>query len=302
MQNIEVSVIVCTYNRDKYLSKTLDHLKNQSLNKDQYEIVIVNNNSRDNTENICKKFLKDSPELNVKYVNETSQGHSYSRNRGIKEAAGSILSFIDDDAFVDQDFIKHIHYFFETYKDATALGGKIIPVYESKEPLWMSRYLLPLVAALDMGGKVIQFEGRKFPIGANMSFRSFIFEKYGLFNVNLGRKGAGLEGGDEKEVFLRLKKQNEPVYYVPQVLVHHIIPDKRISTEYIKGLAVGVGSSEKTRLNSLGLATKVNKILEEIFKLAASLILALKYLLTLHPAKAWMLIRFRFWVWKGLFF
>lgn len=302
MQNIEVSVIVCTYNRDKYLSKTLDHLKNQSLNKDLYEIVIVNNNSIDDTENICKKFLNDSPELNVKYVNETSQGHSYSRNRGIKEASGSILSFIDDDAFVDQDFIKNIHYFFETYKDATALGGKIIPVYESKEPLWMSRYLLPLVAALDMGGKVIPFEGRKFPIGANMSFRSFIFEKYGLFNVNLGRKGAGLEGGDEKEVFLRLKKQNEPVYYVPQVLVHHIIPDKRISMEYIKGLAVGVGSSEKTRLNSLGLATKVNKILEEIFKLAASLILALKYLLTLHPAKAWMLIRFRFWVWKGLFF
>lgn len=301
MQNIEVSVIVCTYNRDKYLSKTLDHLKNQSLSKSRYEMVIVNNNSSDGTHILCEKFIKDSPELNVKYVNETNQGHSYSRNRGIKEAAGSILTFIDDDAFVDQDFTKNIHHFFEKHKDAAALGGKIVPVYEGKEPTWMSEYLLPLVAALDMGDKIIPFKGRKFPIGANMSFRRFVFDKYGLFNVNLGRKGAGLEGGDEKEVFLRLKKQHEPIYYVPQVLVHHIIPDKRITTEYIKGLAVGVGSSERTRLNSLGLPTKLNKILEEIFKLAASLILAAKYMLTLHPAKAWMLIRFRFWVWKGLF-
>lgn len=301
MQNIEVSVIVCTYNRDKYLGKTLDHLKNQSLNKDQYEIVVVNNNSSDDTENICKKFLSDSPELNIKYLIETSQGLSYSRNRGIREASGFLTAFIDDDAFVDQDFIKNILRFFEKHEDAVAIGGKIIPVYEGEEPVWMSTYLLPLVTALDMGDKVIKFEGRKFPIGANMSFRSFIFERYGYFDVNLGRKGAGLEGGEEKDVFLRLKKENEPIYYVPQVLVHHIIPDKRVTNEYIKGLAVGVGSSEKTRLKSLGLATRAHKILDEIFKLAASLILALKYLILLHPAKAWMLIRFRFWVWKGLF-
>tara|TARA_B110000027_G_scaffold1587_1_gene1377 strand:+ start:864 stop:1157 length:294 start_codon:yes stop_codon:yes gene_type:complete len=89
--------------------------------------------------------------LNVHYFLELRQGLTYSRNRGITESKGEYLAFIDDDVFVEVDYIENINQAFSNLKIA-ALGGEITPHYESgNPPVWMSKYLLPLVAALDMG-------------------------------------------------------------------------------------------------------------------------------------------------------
>jgi glycosyltransferase involved in cell wall biosynthesis len=265
-------------------------------------VIVVNNNSTDNTEKICKDFLHNSGATNFRYFVEKNQGHSHSRNRGIKESKSSIINFIDDDAFVYPDFAKNIISFFKSNDEIKAIGGKINPVFEGNIPDWMSPYLMPLVSALDMGEREKAFTGRKFPIGANMTFRKSVFERYGLFNVNLGRKGTGLEGGDEKEVFLRLKQNSEEIIYVPSVKVDHIISQKRVELSYIKGLATGVGTSERKRVLEKGGTEIVKKIAEEIFKTTVSFVLFLFYLLQGKFLKGWMLLKFRFWVQKGLTF
>lgn len=297
----EVSVIVCTYNREVYIHETLEHLARQSVPYDAYEIIIVNNNSTDNTESIVQEFLKENPELPASYFLELNQGHTYARNRGIEESKGDILAFIDDDAFVDVDYVKEISGFFKTKEDATAIGGRIVPKYEVEEPKWMSRHLLPLVAALDKGSQVRKFQGSKFPIGANMAFRKEAFEKYGQFDVELGRRGSGLEGGDEKDMMYRLKRHHEAIYYVPGVKVDHIIPEKRLTMEYIRGLAHGVGTSEKKRLRGGGLGEIAHKIYSELIKVAGTIVLAVYHCLMLEFSKAMMLIRFRWWVTMGFF-
>ncbi len=302
MQSIRLSVIVCTYNREKYIGECLRHLANQSMDSKDYEVIVVNNMSTDDTEKIVQKSMKENPQTNFRYFMEDRQGHTFARNRGINEAHGKILSFIDDDAFVSHGFCMEIDSFFDQSTDAAAIGGKIIPEYESGKPKWMSKYLLPLVAALDRGGEVNKFTGSKFPIGANMAFRKSIFDKYGLFDPELGRRGKGLEGGDEKEVFLRLKKGREKIYYVPKVAVHHIIPPHRVQIDYVKGLAKGVGASERKRLSKSGWMEIVNKIVSETIKIGGTLVLALVYLLRLQLSKATMLVRFRFWVLKGFIF
>ena len=293
-----VSVIVCTYNREQYLPNTLEHLKNQSAPSSSYEIVIINNKSTDNTDKICQDFIQENPDINISYHIEQNQGHTYARNRGIKEATGDMLAFIDDDAFVNQDYTKNIEAFFSKFPDVAAIGGKITPKYESEEPKWMSKHLLPLVAALDMGNNIVEFKKRKFPIGANMAYRSTVFEKYGLFDVTLGRRGDGLEGGDEKDLIFRIKT-NEKVYYVPTVSVDHIIPDKRLTMEYIKGMAIGVATSEIKRLKKEGSKGMIGKLLEEFVKLGGTLILSMKHLLLFDFQKAAMLVKFRYWVFKG---
>jgi hypothetical protein len=182
-----------------------------------------------------------------------------------------------------------------------ALGGKITPVYEGEPPIWMSRFLWPLVAGLDMGDKVREFKHSKYPIGANMAFRAIVFEDYGYFNTELGRRGTELEGGDEKDMVYRLKKNGKEVHYVPWVHVKHIIPESRTLISYIKGQAIGVGISEKKRLVSEGISMKIKKTIEEIVKIGATCALALYYLLTFKPEKGIMLIKFRMWVIRGYF-
>lgn len=297
-----VSVIVCTYNREKYIGTCLEHLASQTANPKDYEVLIIDNKSTDNTANIAKKFIEENPSVQAQYLLEENQGHTYARNRGIKEANGKYLSFIDDDAFVEQNFIKGIMEYFSNHIHVQALGGKIIPEYETGRPKWMSKFLLPLVSALDMGSSPKRFKGSKFPIGANMSFRKEVFEKYGLFDVELGRRGSELEGGDEKEVFIRLKRNNEEIHYVPTVVVKHIIPEKRIKIDYIKGLALGVGTSERKRLKKSSFSETAKKIWSESIKFAGTIVLFFAYTLQLRFQASFMLLRFRLWVLKGLLF
>ena len=94
-QNPLVSIIICSYNRMQYLPKCLEHLKNQTCKTEDYEIVLINNNSTDKTELICKEYIQKNPELNVSYFLEKNPGLSHARNRGVEEAKGNILCFID---------------------------------------------------------------------------------------------------------------------------------------------------------------------------------------------------------------
>jgi len=300
MQSPFLSIIVCTYNREKYIGECLSRLAKQDIDQSTYEVLIINNQSTDHTQAVIDKIITQYPKINFRSFIEENQGHTYARNRGIIEAKGNLLSFIDDDAFVQTDYCKEIIKFFKTHEKISDIGGRIIPKYEKTEPPWMSKYLLPLVAAIDLGNLPKPFKGNKFPIGANMAFRKSIFEKYGVFDVNLGRRGAGLEGGDEKEMFIRLKRGGEKIFYVPEVVVKHIIPGSRIEKSYIMGLAKGVGTSERKRLSKEGLKGMVIKIISEIIKSIATLVLSIKYCLKGQFPKAKMLILFRYWVGSSL--
>ena len=295
-----ISVIVCTYNRAHYLSDTLTHLLRQDLSYNKFEVIVINNNSTDDTENICTQFTQNNPSFPFVYLVETAQGLSYARNLGIKEAQGDVVTFIDDDAFAQPDFVKNIEVHFTTHPQTIAIGGKIIPKYEEETPPWMSKHLLPLVAALDMGEEVKHFPIGKFPIGANMSFRKEVFTTFGEFNINLGRKSNILEGSEEKDLFFRLMKSDSNIIYLPQAIVHHIIPAKRVSFSYIKDQAIGIGKSESIRTLQQGKSIYLKFLLGEFIKWGGTMVLSLMYLLTFAPAKSLMLIRFRFYVTYGI--
>ena len=294
-----ISIIVCTYNRDKYLPKMFDSVAKQTCVKNAFELILVNNKSTDTTETICNEFGENNKHINYRYFLETQQGLSFARNRGVAEAKGKFIVFIDDDAFLDENYVEELtHYLNHTTEEYIGFGGKILPFLECELPKWMSKYLASLMSIIDMGTEVTKFQGTKYPIGANMGFSKAVFDQIGGFNTALGRIGKSMLGGEEKDFFFRVKSLNAPIYYFPKMLVHHVIPKERLTEEFVKKAANGIGVSEKLRTKKTNEYFK--RSLAEIYKWGGTFGLFSIYLIKGQPSKGVMLVKFRWWISKGL--
>lgn len=295
-----ISVIICTYNRDSYIYKTLEFVAKNDLSTEEYEIILVDNNCTDNTVAECLRFQKSFPNVRYRYFLETNQGLSYARNRGIAEAHGDCFLFLDDDAFVEVNYLKSLRLYLSQYPEMMAFGGKIIPLYESgREPEWMSPFLVPIVSAIDKSSEIVPFTGKSYPIGANMGFRRSCIEKIGLFKTTLGRSKKNLIGGEEKDIFNRVQQENMKVLYFPNLVVHHVIPEYRTTMEYVKNMAFGVGKSEKIRC-AANSKEYLAVMFKELVKWGGSVVLALYYCILGKPLKSKALLVFRWNVSKGL--
>lgn len=295
------SVIICTYNREKYLYNVLQSIAEQDFSMKDYEILLINNNSTDNTEIVCRNFNSDFPTVDFRYFLEENQGLSYARNRGIEESQGEILVFVDDDATVFDNYLVAIDQFFENTPNAIACGGPIIPVYETGKPQWLSHFTEQLIGgALNGGDKIKPFKNGKYPGGGNSAFRKEVFKKYGIFNVDLGRKGTNLIGAEEKDLYDRLKRGGEMFYYVPQMGIYHYIPEKKLSEEHFRNLTYSIGKSERIRTKSLPQGAYRSRLFSELIKWIASVILFVGHTILLHPSRGKKILQFRWYVTKGL--
>ena len=296
-----ISVIICTYNREKYLYNALKSVAENDFPFDKYEIVLINNNSTDHTETECKRFQNDFPAVNFNYFVESNLGLSFARNRGIEEAKGEILAYVDDDAQVNREYLKTIDGFFKENRTVMAVGGAIFPVYETKEPTWMSYYTKSLITAYkNEGNKIIKFKGEKYPSGGNAAYRKVVFEKVGKFNTKLGRKGQSLIGAEEKEIFDKIKALNMPVYYLPNMILYHIIPPEKLTKEYFNKLTFSIGQSERLRTLDISIFSYFKRLVSEKIKWAASILLFFVFLIKFQPHKGTKLLLFRWNVTKGL--
>ena len=295
------SVIFCTYNREKYIYKAMESIALQDYPRDKYEIVLVNNNSTDKTEELCKAFREKYPDIHFNYCVETQQGLSYARNRGIKESKGELFVYVDDDATVFPNYLKAYDDFFNSYPNTLIAGGPIIPHYEIDPPKWISYYTKVLLTAyLYKGEKIIPFKNGVFPVGCNACFRAEVFEKFGLFNVELGRKGSSLIGAEEKDFFLRLFAVKEKAWYVPLAGIYHYIPEQKLTEEHFKKLTYSVGVSERIRTLSISKTALAKRLAFETVKWAGTTVLFFSFLIKGEFSKGKKLLEFRYNVTKGL--
>ena len=286
-----ISVIVCTYNREKYLYDTLCKIAENDYPVTKYELLLVDNNSTDGTKVLCEKFA----EVDFSYFQEPRQGLSFARNRGIVEAKFKYLVFLDDDSFVSEDYLKNLDSYLAQYPDAMAWGGKIDPVFESgTNPKWICKWTYSWVSAIDMGKSVVLFQGKDYPIGANMGFNRAVIDKCGMFNTSLGRNKKNLMAGEEKDMFGRVKNAGNKIYYFPNVMVHHMIPPERTTRSYVARMGTGVGASERLRCQCIGNSCLRKRCFSELLKWGATFALFVLYLIRLRPACGKMLIVFRY--------
>ncbi len=296
-----LSVILCTYNRDKYIYNVLRSIADNDYPHNLYEIVLVNNNSTDNTQAECQRFQADYPDITFRYFVEPSQGLSYARNCGITHALGDLLVYVDDDATVNPQYLRTYADFFQRNPDAVAAGGPILPVYETQEPSWMSHYTRQLITGrLYLGSRQRQFPRGAFPGGGNACYRKTVFDAVGPFNIQLGRKGNSLIGAEEKDLFDKMTTRGMHFYYLPNAILYHIIPPHKLTPDYFQRLTYGIGVSERYRTLQISRKKYLSRLLKELIKWAATILLWLKFLITLQPEKGNKLVAFRRNVTRGL--
>lgn len=301
MSVLEISVAICTYNRERYLPQLFQSILAQTLSVDQFEILLIDNNSPGNTKEIFDAFCKENPGINARYCLETNQGLSHARNRAIQEAQAALITFLDDDAFIDEAYLHILISQFEQHPSCGAIGGPIHLHYEEFKPSWENKYLNSLLGYFDKGATPFYFT-EDYPRGSNMAFRMIVFEKAGKFNVELGRIGSQLFGGEEKDLFNRIYSAEITVLYVPNAMVYHCVPKERTTFDFIKKQALGTGISERIRSKNEGLMSYIRRITNECIKWIGSIVLWFRYALFLQIAKGNMIIFFRFWVTRGLLF
>ena len=238
---MQFSVVICTYNRSRILVNVLKTLGEQVLPEDfQLEILVVDNNSTDDTPNVVEGFAQQSGFL-VRYVKEKKQGLSYARNRGILEAQGKYIAFTDDDALADECWVREIYNTFEEYH-CHCVGGKIHLKCEIEMPLWLQKELWGFLGYFDHGDKVISIDHESnYPFGGNMAFFKDVFKEIGYFNPNLGRRGTISFGGEEAELFGRLFQAGGTAIYQPGALVYHVIQIERMKKRYFRKLHFNEG-------------------------------------------------------------
>ena len=297
-----LTVIICTYNRAKYIGNLLESIAANDLSKDEYEILLVDNNCTDNTNEICKAFAKAHEDVQFRYVVEPEQGLSAARNKGIKEAKGDLIVYVDDDALVDSWYLRTIVEYMNAHSEISAVGGPIIPLYEeTEEPKWMTRFTKELLCGyLYFGEAERPFPGDRYPGGGNAAYRAEVFKKVGLFNTALGRKGNGLMGSEEKDIFDKMKAQGMRFMYLPKMILHHIIPQKKLERDYFDRLTHQIGLSERQRTLAIGKGKYMNRLFKEVVKWCGTIVLLLGYTVQGRPMKGWKLVLFRSNVTKGL--
>ena len=297
-----LTVIICTYNRAKYIGPLLESIAANDLAKEEYEILLVDNNCTDNTREVCETFAETHKDVTFRYVVESEQGLSAARNKGIHEAKGDVIVYIDDDALVDSWYLRTVAEYMSAHKEIDAIGGPIIPLYEeTEEPKWMTRYTKELLCGYLYFGEAIRpFPGERYPGGGNAAYRSEVFSQVGLFNTALGRKGNSLMGAEEKDIFDKMKVCGMRFMYLPKMILHHIIPQKKLESDYFNRLTYQIGISERQRTKALGTSKYINRLAKEAVKWCGTIVLLLGYTLQCSPMKGWKLVLFRRNVTRGL--
>jgi glucosyl-dolichyl phosphate glucuronosyltransferase len=229
---MNVSVILCTFNRCESLRTALESVAVSQLpDSVSWEVLVVDNNSKDKTRAIVDEFAGRYPG-HFRYLFEPQQGKSYALNSGVRESSGEILAFMDDDVVVDSNWLRILTSIFHDPQWAGA-GGRILPERSFTPPPWLpiqNKYALAPLAIFDIGAQ--PGEMREAPFGTNMAFRREVFEKVGGFRTDLGPCPGSETRSEDTEFGYRALAAGRRLWYQPSALVYHSLSPHRLQEKY----------------------------------------------------------------------
>ena len=225
-----ISVVLCTFNRASQLGSALESLLAQQAGVD-YEVVVVDNNSSDDTADVVARLSSRAPESRIRYVLEPRQGLSFARNRGILEARAPIVAFTDDDVRVAGDWIVQVARAFAEHEDAACVGGRVLPHWTRQPPRWLTNAHWSPLALQDYGAVPLVSDRQRAVclVGANLAFRRHVFERVGMFAPELGRIKDGIGSTEDHDLQLRMWRAGMHGVYVPAIVcTADVTPDRMV--------------------------------------------------------------------------
>jgi glycosyltransferase involved in cell wall biosynthesis len=251
-----------TYNRGALLDAAIRSvLAQDAAITPAFELIVVDNNSTDHTREIVQeRFAR--VDTRVRYLFERHQGLSHARNAGIRAARSPLIAFVDDDVRVQPDWIASIARTFKEHPEADMVGGRVLPLWPSAPPAWLTRDHWTPLALVDYGDAPVAVT-RERPIclvGANLSFRRAVFDDVGTFATDFQRVKDGIGSLEDHEFLLRFLRTGHTGLYDPRIVVHAEIQSDRLQQAYHRRWHTGHGHFhallrsehvERTRIGTL---------------------------------------------------
>jgi glycosyltransferase involved in cell wall biosynthesis len=236
---MDVSVVVCTYNRAASLRDTLDALDAQVTPPElEWDLLVVDNNSTDGTPAVVRDFAA-ATRVPVRHLRVTRLGLSRSRNEGLARTRGAIVAFIDDDVCPARDWVRSVAVAMNE-ASADMLGGRIVPAWDHAPPAWLADRpaLHHALTVLDHDRFAVVVNATQFPTiwGANMAFRREVFDRVGVFDTRRGVRGHKLYRGEEIDLVSRALVTGCRAVYDPRVVVRHRVWAHRMRIAYVSRL------------------------------------------------------------------
>jgi len=249
------SIIIPTYNRADELRETIRSIATLKVDGD-WELLVVDNKSPDDTRQVVEKEAASFP-APLRYLFEGEQGRYAALNTGIRAASGRIIATTDDDARVEPDWLTGASAALDAI-GCDYVGGKVLPLWGGPRPDWLpngpSGGHWAVLALQDYGDRPREFgvNGMPWPLGINTAARRETYERIELFDNRLGRKAGTLRNQAQREWHLRARAAGLRGFYVPEMIVHHVVDADRLKKEYFRRWYYWHGISRAILFTKLG--------------------------------------------------
>lgn len=233
---MKFSVIIPTYNRADELREAIRSIAKLEVDAD-WELMVIDNKSTDHTRAVVDAETASFP-APLRYVFEPEQGRYAAINTGIRAAKGAIIATTDDDARVERDWLTRAAAGLDAL-GCDYVGGKVFPIWKGPRPDWIpdrpSRHW-SVLALQDHGDKPLEFgvNGLPWPLGINTATRREAFARLDLFDNRLGRKAGTLRNQAQREWHLRARAAGLRGFYIPDMIVHHVVESDRLQRRYFR--------------------------------------------------------------------
>lgn len=242
------SVVICTYKRDKFLAKALASVFAQDYPKDKYEVIVINNDSPDDTEAVIRACAAHAPVAFSSYI-EKRNGLSFARNLGAEKSRHEFVAFLDDDATACVDWLAQFNAVINEHH-ALVVGGRVEKAFAADftPPAWFeTQYLKGFfgVNYRERGRResVMPIRSPLYLGGGNSVYAKRVFEHFRGFDSRLGRDGKSLLAGEETYFNLILESNGIPLYYSDDAYIEHFVEAFRLTKAHLRRKAYWSGVS-----------------------------------------------------------
>src|SRR5581483_8627586 len=229
---LRISAVIPTFNRAAYLRKAIQSLVDQTLPREQYEILIVDNCSTDETKQVVLEEFGHVP--NLRYLYEPVLGLNQARNTGWQNSLGKYVAYTDDDAIVASDWLECILDVWNSCPLHTGcVGGPVEPIWEAPRPGWLSPKLDLSMTIVDWMTTPGYLSNHQWLVGANIAFPRQLLNSTGGFRLGFDRTGNKLLSGGEIVLQKKLALKGYNRFYHPKIAVKHHLSVLRLTQKWV---------------------------------------------------------------------
>jgi glycosyltransferase involved in cell wall biosynthesis len=242
-----ISVIIACFNSEKVIATTLNHLQNQKNTEAiPWEVILVDNNSTDQTSVVAGKVWKENPIVPLNILIEENIGEAHARKRGIKAARYSILSIVDDDNWVAEDWIFKINNYFEN-PEIGLIGCAGTGEFESAPPDWFLKNQHAFAIGKLYEGDFVDITDSAIVPGAGLCVRRHVYDV--LFKLDWmpflqGRVGDKQSAGADSEMCYVTRLLGYKIYYSNLLTFKHFTASHRITWDRLTRMTEGFGEAD----------------------------------------------------------